>query len=342
MTKFNYQDNPLVSVCIPTFNNANFIKPMLDSIIKQTYKNIEIIVVDNASTDRTREIVESYRDGRISYQRNSETIHCLSNWNLCIELANSEFVAIYHSDDIYDPGIIEKEIEVLNNNPFLGAVFCLDNIIDENGKFVRSGVNLPSQLSKNKNTGFKELFPLMLKHFPSFLIAPTFMARKNIFDNVGLFNTEKFGASTGSAGDTDLWLRISQKYDIAVINERLIQRRVSIHQGSNLYSITKVTRANHFSVLDYILDTQYHKDKVKNNIYNQYEFNKFIDDIIRSKNMIKQGNGKKARRLLINSFSFMLLVTAFSNISNLKFMFKYISLLLLSYSESQYLTIKIL
>ena len=315
---------PLVSICIPTFNNANFISSTLDSIINQTYKNIEIIVVDNASTDNTKEIVESYSDKRISYHRNLETIHCLSNWNLCIELAQSDFVAIYHSDDIYEPSIIEKELGVLKNKPEIGAVFCLDNIIDENGRYVRPGAKYPSYLSKINSIGFEELFPLMLKEFPSFLIAPTFMARRNIFENVGLFNTKQFGASTGSAGDTDLWLRISQKHDIAIINERLIQRRVSIHQGSNLYSISKVTRANHFSVLDNILETQFPVERVVDNILRQYEFNKFIDDIIRSKNMIKQGDRQKARRLLVNTLSFMTLVTVFNNIPNLKFILKYI------------------
>ena len=333
MTQLLNQNSPLVSVCIPTFNNAKFIKKTLDSIINQTHANIEIVVIDNASTDNTQEIVGSYSDNRIRYHRNSKTIHCLSNWNICIELAKSEFVAIYHSDDIYEPMIVEKEIEVLQQNHSIGAVFCLDNIIDENDQFVKTGANLPHYFDTNLGISFEELFPLMLNEFPSFIIAPTFMARKSMFKDVGFFDANKFGESLGSAGDTDLWLRISQKHDICILNERYIQRRVSVHQGSKLYSIRKVTRANHFVVLDNFMENPLYRKMVKDNVYNQYMFNKFIDDIVRSKNMITQGNKISARNLLMKAFSFNVLVSGFSKLSNMKAILRYITFLFLTFYE---------
>ena len=131
MTIQKINNYPLVSICIPTYNNARFLRECLDSIVNQTYQNKEIIIVDNASTDETKKIVKEYVEKyKVKYYRNKKNIGGEANFTRCIELAKGEFIAIYHSDDIYLPNMVEKQVQVFQDNSTLGAVFTSANIIN--------------------------------------------------------------------------------------------------------------------------------------------------------------------------------------------------------------------
>lgn len=325
--------NPLVSVVIPTYNNARYIGRTIDSIITQTYKNIEIIIYDNASTDNTKDIVASYKDERIKYYRNGKTVCALANWNICVKKASADFVAIYHSDDIYEPTIVEKELEFLLNNQETGAVFCLDRLIDENDKNFAGGIKLPKKIRNKVMLNFQLLFTEMLRENSSFLVAPTFMARKKAFNDVGYFDeTEKFGVSSGSAGDTEMWLRIAQHYDIGIIKERLIKRRISMMQGSSVYQNARLNRANHYIVLDHFLNSV----NVEKNVSRQYEYNKFVDEVVIAKAYLRTGEYKKAKQMLLKGISLVKALTSFRNFRNFQKMCLYGLLLFCSIVKCSY------
>ncbi len=97
----NKDFNPLVSICIPIFNGGSFVSRALESSINQTYKNIEIIVVDNASTDNTRKIIDSYiaKDKRIKYFRNDFNIGAIKNFLKSFQFASGEYVQLLCHDD---------------------------------------------------------------------------------------------------------------------------------------------------------------------------------------------------------------------------------------------------
>lgn len=215
------KENLLVSVCIPTFNRFKYLKKTLDSIVKQTYKNLEIIVLDNASTDNTEELVQEYiiKYG-IKYFRNPVNIGA-ENWNKCVDLASGEYIALYHSDDIYDSQIVEKETKVLSNNKDIGAVFTSGYHINKNDRIVnRSKLSFIKENEiyylDNRN-GFQKFLD-----FGCFLICPTSMIRKEIYKEIGNFNCSKYK----QAFDFDLWIRILLKYKIAIINEPLVKYRI--------------------------------------------------------------------------------------------------------------------
>ena len=116
-----------VSICIPVYNGGKYIAETLQSLIAQTYSNIEIIVSDNASTDNTGDIVRSFcaQDARIKYYRNDSNIGYCSNIQKVVNTALSDTIAIYHADDIYEPQIIEQEFSVLKNHPEIDGVFSV-------------------------------------------------------------------------------------------------------------------------------------------------------------------------------------------------------------------------
>lgn len=220
----NY-NKPLVEIYMPTYNKGKFIKVTIKSILNQTFSNFHLIIVDNASTDETEQIVKSFHDPRVSYIRNPENIGAVWNINLCINMSRGDFVAIYHSDDIYDRTILEKEINFLQQNEEAKVVFTDRFIIDKDNKITSYK---PSKfIYEHSIVGYEELLKEnLINQTP--LVCPTFMCRRSIFDEFnGYDTTYKY------AGDTEYFLRIAKKYKIGLINEQLIKYRMYKGQESS-------------------------------------------------------------------------------------------------------------
>lgn len=281
----NRSGQKLISICLASYNNGMFLRQALDSILSQTYKNIEIIVGDNASTDDTPAILASYDDPRMTCIRQEATIGCLDHWNALVKASSADIIAVFHADDVYHHDIVEKQVAALHGHDSVGAVFCLDRLIDEEGEYVREGVNLPRRWDDYQVLKFHDVLSEIGFRSNSFLVAPTFMAKKHVFEKVGYFDeNEAFGASIGGAGDVEMWLRIARKFDIVVVPQRLIDRRISRHQGSRQYECSRITPANNFLVLDqYLFDAG---TDVSQRVLKQYAFNKQWDNVVIAVNMI--------------------------------------------------------
>src|SRR3990170_1950083 len=87
---------PTVSLCVPTFNRAQALGRTLESLLRQTFTDFELVVVDNASSDDTTNVVRNFRDPRIRYYRTPTNLGLYPNWNRCLDLARGEYVAVYH------------------------------------------------------------------------------------------------------------------------------------------------------------------------------------------------------------------------------------------------------
>jgi len=109
--------NPLVSVVIPTYNRADKIDRSLTSVLNQTYENLEVVVVDDGSTDNTEEVIRSYEDTRVHYIGHEENKGATAARNTGIEAAKGEFIAFQDSDDEWHPKKIEKQVEAYMNSP---------------------------------------------------------------------------------------------------------------------------------------------------------------------------------------------------------------------------------
>jgi glycosyltransferase involved in cell wall biosynthesis len=231
------EKSPLVTVAIPTFNSERFITSALDSITKQTYSNIECIVVDNRSTDNTIKMARGYEQKirRFYVYINSENIGAYRNWNRCIELAKGEYIAIYHSDDIYDKKIIEESVNVLQDEN-IAVVSTLAGYIDENNKPLRQ-MFLPRGLRHLGCVvfGFKEISMSMISQIfdDGFIATPSVMVKKKVYEKLGLFDP-----LYRSACDYEMWLRIARQFKFAVINKQMYLRR--IHRDTLTY--TEVTK----------------------------------------------------------------------------------------------------
>lgn len=127
---------PKVSIALPVYNGENYVAEALDSLLAQTFSDFELIVSDNASTDRTAEICQRFAagDSRIAYYRNDTDIGPCLNFNRTLELASGEYFKWAAHDDLLDPTFMEKCVAVLDANPEVILVHSLTRIIDDSGQ----------------------------------------------------------------------------------------------------------------------------------------------------------------------------------------------------------------
>ena len=129
-------DRPRVSLGMPVYNGSDFLEETLDSVLGQTFKNFELIICDNASTDRTSEICKAYlaKDDRIQYHRNEVNVGAARNYNLVFEMSSGEYFKWAAHDDLMAPSYLEKCISELDKDP--NIVLCYPNtiMVDKNGE----------------------------------------------------------------------------------------------------------------------------------------------------------------------------------------------------------------
>jgi len=317
MTTRKINNDVLVSVCIPTYNSARHLRESLDSIVNQTYPNKEIIVSDNASTDGSEEIIKEYVEKyKIKYYRNEKNIGGEANFTRCIELAQGEYIAVFHSDDIYKPEMVEKQVQAFQNNPSIGAVFTMANRINNSGKII--GVDkIPLELRNNGIYHFPEIFFSIMRN-DNFLLCPSAMVKCKIYKELAPFNEDKFNTSA----DLDIWLRILIKHPIAILDEKLMNRRFNDTQGSYATTYLRTEKADFFKVMDYYLsDKSIATEVPPHRTLSKYEFLKYRDKVRRAINYLIKKQPQEAKKLLEKSFSANIFFEAIANFNKPKYFF---------------------
>ncbi len=195
----------------------------------QSYRDFEVIISDNASSDGTVSIINDYaKRHQFKLNINSENVGAGANFNKLITLAEGKYVAIYHADDVYDKNIVEESVKILDAYDSVGLVGTMGKIMNDEGNVFNS-FRLPKHLKKLNQTiyTFDEALSGILKR-GWFFVTPSIMVRKKIYDEVGVFELKEFKF----AGDYELWLRIARKYPVAILDKRLINYRVHKNQGT--------------------------------------------------------------------------------------------------------------
>lgn len=142
-------ENELVSIIMPSWNTGNFIAESIQSVINQTYKNWELIIVDDCSTDNTDEVVSFYKDQRIKYLKNEKNRGAAITRNKALREAQGEWIAFLDSDDLWAPEKLEHQINFMKNNGY-NLSFTEYEKIDEESKPLNVYVSGPEMVNKRK------------------------------------------------------------------------------------------------------------------------------------------------------------------------------------------------
>ena len=230
---------PIVSVIIPTYNAASTIEESINSVFNQSYSNIEIIVIDDGSTDNTEALLTQY-SSRITYIK-KENGGFASARNAGTKIAKGEYIAWLDADDIFRDNKIAKQIEFLKNNPEIHAVSSEFSAFDENGTinshYMRTyypSLGLVdgslSKLLSIANSGIKSYKGNLFDHLllGNFLHPPTLVFRRELIDKAGPQRED-----LGSATDYEYILRLSLLSPLALLDEVLLDYRLSDFQDSS-------------------------------------------------------------------------------------------------------------
>lgn len=210
-------NKPLVSVILASYNHAKFIKEAVGSVLGQSYKNIELIVLDDGSIDGTPDEVEKINDKRLKLIRLTPNRRYHPR-NLGIKMARGKYIAFQNSDDVWDQKKLEKQIDHLEKNK--GTVVCFTrlNMIDESGKIIKKSWahgNLADE-NKNNDAWLRVLFTSGI----NFGIASA-VVRKDKLKKLG-----GFCESMVQMADYDLWVRMAGLGQLYIINEPLTSMRI--------------------------------------------------------------------------------------------------------------------
>jgi len=208
---------PKLSVFIGTYNRADLLRECLESVVNQSFRDFEIVVVDDGSTDNTREVVSKF-PVIYFYQRNQGVSQVA---NRGVELSQGEYIAFLGSDDVLLKDSLEKRVEVLDKHPEVGFCYGQALLMDEKGHiFGKRKARTHGGLQDRKD---------VIKRFLLFsgnaIIPSTLMARRARIVQVGMFNP-----AFPSIEDTDLFSRMAKQYDVFYLDEPLAAYRV--HPGN--------------------------------------------------------------------------------------------------------------
>lgn len=194
----------MISVIIPTYNRATTIKRCIDSVLNQTYSNIEVIIIDDASTDNTEEIVKSYTNDKIKYYKFEKNLGACAARNKGIEIAKGDYIAFQDSDDEWFKNKLEIQMKRLKetNTKFN---FCALNRISNKTerKIPIYDVNKIENMTKELLKG-------------NFISTQTMLGEKSVFKEI------KFDEQLPRYQDWDLVIRVSKKYKISYTDEILV------------------------------------------------------------------------------------------------------------------------
>ena len=291
-------NTPLVCICIPTYNAEKTIRDTLLSITGQTYRNLTVQVVDNASADRTVAIVEGIGDSRITIHKHGINVGAEGNFNRCIALAKGKYTAIYHADDIYDPQMVAAQVEFLERHPQAGAVFTEALLIDEFGQMI-GAIRQPQNLTiKGPLHDFTAVFKAIIEH-SNFLICPSVMALTSVYqDEIKSWRGELFDSSA----DLDVWLRMLKRHPVGILPQATMRYRISRSQWSAKARLD-TSRAAFFSVIDHYLAMEEVRQLLTAEDIMNYERLERRDQVMRAANALLQGQPDQAMKLCPDVFS---------------------------------------
>ena len=306
MVKFN----PLISIIIPVYNGENYIKDSINSALNQTYKNIEIIVVDDGSIDNTSNIVKTFSNKVIYLYKDNGGVS--SALNLGIKKSSGKYISWLSHDDLYLNNKIEEQVNELNKLEDKNTIIYSGyEVINENNDLI-------SAIEISQKNEYRYLNNGLYAAIMYYLYGCTLLIPKDVFYKVSLFNEElKY------CQDYELWLKIfNNKYKIRYIPKVLVQYRIHKHQDSATKKRDMISEAEKVFINAL---ASFNKNDYKDIFYNKYnvlrimknthkDFPNLIDYINKEQNILLEENKK-----YINDHNKISIVIYIDNdLSNLK------------------------
>ncbi|WP_175620156.1 glycosyltransferase family 2 protein [Chryseobacterium schmidteae] len=228
---------PLISVVMPVYNGEKYLREAIDSILNQTFKYFELLLINDASTDNSEKIINSYNDSRIIYIKNEQNLGLIKTLNKGLDLAKGEFVARMDQDDISHSERFEKQLIIFKKNPEIGVCGTWFTLFRENHED-----KIIEHPEYNDSIKIGLLTSCFIGH-------PTVMMRKKAIENY------RYDVNYQAAEDFELWTRLVRVTKFYNIQESLLKYRfhssnISVLENSVQVTNTKIITGNQLKYID--------------------------------------------------------------------------------------------
>jgi len=244
----NNKKPPLVTILIPAYNHAAYIEECILSVLNQTYDNLEIIIINDGSTDDTESVIKNVIDNKNSisnieyYSQDNQGV--CKTLNRGIKLAEGKYIASIASDDVWVTDKIEKQVDFLEKNNDVGLVFTDTFFIHDQSKASLKHTDYKPEIKKYFLNGIQNVNIHNKLLYDCFIPAVSVMMRKDCLDIVGYYDEEL------KSEDYNMWLRFTMLYPIGFIDEPLAYQRKHDNNASNnalsaLPEVAKIVHKNY-------------------------------------------------------------------------------------------------
>ena len=296
-------DTPEISVLLSSYNHEKYIRRTIESVLNQTFTDFELIIVDDCSTDNSKDVINSYKDPRIRPFFLEPNRGMGVAFNFAVKKARGKYLARIDSDDFWSLDKLQKQYDYMEEHPETGVCFSWVKVIDENEKEVPPYICERGELFAAKNRTQGEW--LHYFYFKGCCVCHTSaFIRREVLDDVGIYNY-----SLKQIQDLELWVRIAKKYSLHVICEPLVYYRWFVATTPNVSAPTQEVLTRGMFEFFYLL-SEFHND-LSDEVFAAAFRNEFIRKDASSHNeflcerallMIKQsylGNSSKIIALLM-------------------------------------------
>jgi glycosyltransferase involved in cell wall biosynthesis len=282
------KNKPTVSIIVPTYNRGQLIARSVKSVLNQTYRDFELIIVDDASTDNTEEVVSSFNDKRIRYIRHEENRGEAAARNTGIKAARCNYIAYQDSDDEWFPEKLAKQMELLKDaSPEVGVIYTGFWKTENHRK-----TYIPFSWVNQKNG---DIHKELLKG--NFIGSPVVLIKKDCFNRVGLFDERLCNLV-----DWEMWLRISKQYHFRCVDEPLV---IAHYDSANVSD----NPDSLIDALELVLEKNRDEFKEEKRLLARHWIN--IGNLLVAKGELKKGRRYIIDALRLYPFSMRLLSVAF-------------------------------
>lgn len=215
---------PLVSVCLPVFNGEHYLAEAVRSILAQTHRNFELLIFDDASTDASWPLLNTFHDPRLVLHRNDRNRGPERNWNQAMAAAKGRYIKLFHQDDLLAPDCLARQVEALEGAPEAVLTFCSRNIIRSNGtRLMSRAASWPEGL-----IAAPDLVRECVKAGTNLIGEPSAV----LFRRESAARTGGFDGSIPYLIDLDYWVRLMEHGSAYCMKLPLASFRISSHQWS--------------------------------------------------------------------------------------------------------------
>jgi len=212
---------PIVTVVMPCYNHERFVSEAISSILHQTVSDIELIVVDDGSSDNSNRHIESIADPRVKHIPLARNVGASEATNIGIRASRGRYIAICNSDDVWVQTKLEKQVSVLGSCSEISAVFSDVSWINDEGQTLEVS-QLPwyHNVFRRATPSRSELLRLLVEE-GNFLCHPSLLIRREVYGKIGLYNN-----SLRQLPDLDMWVRFAQTHSLLIMPDKLVQFRI--------------------------------------------------------------------------------------------------------------------